>query len=203
MAYTLGVAAVAVVPLQFLWSRPSDGKQFSYADIAGDRELFWLVVVLFGAISVVYLPLQALATMHLVRDRGSSAATMGGALLWVGCGLQAVGVATWAAIYFTATSPELESSVGRAVIEAANSDDLHLYGALFPGVLLVTIGTVVQCIALFRAKVTPIWVPIGLLFIVLTFVIQSTGPVGLICTIPMTMGALGLAASVLRSSRTV
>lgn len=201
MAYALGLAAVAALPLQLLWLRPSDGKQFSHADIAGDRELFWLVLVLFAAISVVYLPLQALSVMHLVRDRGRSAATVGGVLLWIGCGLQAVGVATWAATYFVATSPEVGSSAGRAVIEAANSDDLHLYGVLFPGVVLVTLGTVIQCVALLRAKVTPVWVPVGLLFIVLTFLIQSTGPIGLISTIPMTIGALGLAAAVVRSTR--
>ena len=167
MAYALGLAAVAAVPLQLLWPKPSDGEQFSYSDIAGDRELFWLVLGLFAAISVVYLPLQALATMHLVRGRGSSAATVGGVLLWIGCGMQAAGVATWAATYFVATDPEIGGTAGRAVIEAANADGLHLYGLIFPGVVLVTLGTVVQCVALFRAKVTPAWVPLGLLFVVL------------------------------------
>lgn len=46
-AYALGLSAVAALPLQLLWLKPSDGKQFSYADIAGERELFWLVLVLF------------------------------------------------------------------------------------------------------------------------------------------------------------
>ena len=115
--------------------------------------------------------------------------------------LQAAGVATWAATYFVATDPEIGSTAGRTVIEAANADDLHLYGLIFPGVVLVTLGTVGQCFALFRAKATPAWVPVGLLFVVVTFVIQSTGPIGLICTIPMTIGALGLAAAVIRSTR--
>lgn len=201
MAYALALAAVAVVPLQLRWPQPSNGQQFSYSDIAGDRELFWLVLGLFAAISVIYLPLQALATMHLVRGRGNSAATVGGILLWVGCGLQAAGVATWAATYFVASDPGIGGAAGRAVIEAANADGLHLYGLIFPGTVLVALGTTVQCVALFRARVTPVWVPLGLLFVMLTFVIQSTGPIGMICTIPMTIGALGLAASVVRSTR--
>ena len=199
MAYALGLAALAVVPLQLIWPKPSDGKQFSYSDIAGDRELFWLVLGLFAAISVVYLPLQALATMHLVRGRGSTAATVGGVLLWIGCGLQAAGVATWAATYSVATDPEIGGTAGRAVIEAANADGLHLGTHLprrragdarhrrpmrraVPGEGHTGLGPART--ALRRAHL----------------VIQSTGPIGLICTIPMTIGALGLAASVVRST---
>jgi len=109
-----------------------------------------------------------------------------------GIGLQATGVAGWASAYFHPTDPSVETSVGSAVIEAANNDQGHLFAFLIPGALLVVLGTVLQCVGLFRAHVAPVWVPIALLFTVITFIVPGNGVLGLITTIPMAVGAIGL-----------
>jgi hypothetical protein len=58
--------------------------------------------------------------------------------------------------------------------------------------LLVVLGTVLQCIGLFRAHVVPVWVPICLLVSVLTFLVPGNGVLGLVTSIPMAAGAIGL-----------
>jgi hypothetical protein len=52
---------------------------------------------------------------------------------------------------------------------------------------------VLQCIGLFRAQVVPVWVPIALLFTVVTFLVPGSGALGLVTSLPMTAGAIGLA----------
>ena len=118
--------------------------------------------------------------MLLVRARGSVWATVGGALMWVGIALQATGVAGWASAYYYPTDPGLERRFGSAVVEAANHDQAHLFAFLVPGALLVVLGTVLQCVGLFRAHVVPAWVPVALLFTVLTFVVPGNGALGLV-----------------------
>ena len=89
---------------------------------------------------VINVPLQAIATMLLVRTRGSVWATVGGSMMWVGIAMQATGVAGWASAYFYATDPGLERPIGSAVVEAANNDQAHLFAFLIPGALLVVLG---------------------------------------------------------------
>ena len=113
--------------------------------------------------------------------------------MWGGIALQATGVAGWASSYYYPTDNSLEPAVGSAVVEAANNDQGHLFGFFIPGALLVVLGTVLQCIGLFRAQVVPVWVPIALLFTVITFVVPVSGALGLVTSLPMTAGAIGLA----------
>jgi hypothetical protein len=146
-----------------------------------------------GAINgIVNVALMALATLVLVRGRGSTWATWGAVGMWLGISLQAAGVAGWASAYFYATDPEVSAAAGKAVIEAANNDQGHLFALLIPGAALALIGTVLQCVALFRAKVVPTWVPIALLFTVVTFVIPGNGLAGLITSVPMAAGSIAL-----------
>jgi hypothetical protein len=193
LAVTLGVTAVAAAVGGAFWpAAEGGGDTYSYADIASDRSLWWGLLGGLATMGVINVPLQALATMYLVRARGSLWATVGGALMWLGIGLQATGVAGWASAYFHATDPGIDQAVGAAVIEAANNDQAHLFGFLVPGALLVVIGTVVQCVGLFRARVVPVWVPVTLLFSVLTLVIPGDGVLGLVTSVPMAAGAIGL-----------
>ena len=114
--------------------------------------------------------------------------------------LQATGVAGWASAYYYATDPGLDRRIGSAVIEAANNDQAHLFAFLIPGALLVVLGTVLQCVGLFRAHVVPVWVPIALLFTVLTFIVPGNGALGLATSIPMAAGAIGLGYYLWRGS---
>jgi hypothetical protein len=200
LAVVLGTTAVAAAVGGVFWPEAQGGGEtYSYADIASDRGLWWGLLGGLAVMGVINVPLQAIATMILVRARGSVWATVGACLMWVGIGLQATGVAGWASAYFYPTDPSLEKSVGSAVIEAANNDQAHLFAFLIPGALMVVVGTVLQCVGLFRAGVVPVWVPIALLFTVLTFVVPGNGALGLVTSIPMAAGAIGLGYFAVRS----
>ena len=193
LALVLGVTSVAAVAGGLLWPEPAGGGEtYSYADIAADRDLWWTLLTGLAAMQVLNIPLQALATMFLVRRRGSAWATWGAALMWIGGGLQGAGVAGWAAAYFFPTDPGVGAAAGEAVVQAANNDTAHLFAFMIPGAALVLLGTVLQCVGLFRSHTVPKWVPVSLLFIVITFVVPGNGLMGLLTSIPMAAGAIGL-----------
>lgn len=201
LATTLAITALTAIPITVLWPEPADGGDlYSYADIVGDRDLWWGVLMFGATMMVISVPLQALAVLHLVRRRGSTAATVGAVLMWLGAALQAAAVAGWAAAYFYPTDAGVGEAAGKAVFDAANGDDLHLIGLLAGGAALVLIGTVVQCVALFRARVVPTWIPVLLLFTLLTFVIPGNGIVGLFTSLPMAVGTVALALRVRQSA---
>lgn len=193
LALVLGTTAVAAAVAGVFWPEPEGGGEtYSYADIAPDRGLWWGLLCGLAVVAVVNVTLQAVATMFLVRGRGSVWATVGGSLMWLGIASQATGVAGWASAYFYPTDPSLEKSVGSAVIEAANDDQGHLFAFLIAGALLVTLGIVLQCVGLFRARVVPVWVPIALLFTVITFIVPGSDALGLVTSVPMAGGAIAL-----------
>jgi len=201
LAVVLSVTALAAIPVGLLWPEPSGaGETYTYADIAGNRDLWWGLLGAGATMGVINVPLQALATLLLVRGRGSAFATWGASAMWLGVALQATGVAGWASAYFYATNPQVEAAAGRAVIEAANADEAHLFALIVPGALLVMVGTILQCVGLFRAHVVPTWVPLAMLFTVLTFVIPGNGLAGLITSAPMAAGSIGLAYFVTRQT---
>ncbi|GGM74581.1 hypothetical protein GCM10011609_08080 [Lentzea pudingi] len=192
LAVVLGVTSVAAVAGGLLWPEPaSGGETYSYADIVGRRDLWWGLLTGLAAMQVLNIPLQALAAMFLVRRRGSAWATWGAALMWIGTGLQGAGGAGWAAAYFFPTDPSVGAAAGEAVVQAAN-DSAQLFAFLVPGAALVLLGTVLQCVGLFRSHAVPKWVPVLLLFIVVSFVIPGNGLAGLLTSVPMAAGAIAL-----------
>ena len=194
MTVALGTTAVAAAVAGVFWPEPAGGGEtYTYADIAPDRTLWWGLLGGLAVVGIINITLQAITTMLLVRARGSAWATIGGALMWLGIALQAIGVAGWASAYFYPTDPSVGRSVGAAVIEAANDDQGHLFAFLISGALLVVSGTVLQCVGLLRAHVVPVWVPTALLFTVITLIVPGNGVLGLVTSIPMAAGAVGLA----------
>ncbi|WP_439658821.1 hypothetical protein ACSHWB_41615 [Lentzea sp. HUAS TT2] len=192
LAVVLGVTSVAAVAGGLLWPEPAaGGETYSYADIVADRDLWWALLTGLSAMQVLNIPLQALATMFLVRRRGSAWATWGAALMWIGGGLQGAGVAGWAAAYFYPTDPGVGAAAGEAVVQAANNS-ATLFAFMVPGAVLVLLGTVLQCVGLVRSHAVPKWVPVLQLFIVITFVVPGNGLAGLLTSIPMAVGAIGL-----------
>ena len=137
LAVALSLTAVAAAVGGLLWPEAEGGSEtYSYAAIAPDRELWWGLLGVLAVVGLVNVPLQAIATMFLVRERGSGWATVGGSLMWVGIAMQATGVAGWASAYYYPTDPGLDPTIGSAVIEAANNDQGHLFAFLVPGALL-------------------------------------------------------------------
>jgi hypothetical protein len=193
LAIVLGFTAIVAVPAGVLWPEPaSSNGTYAYADILGKRELWWGLLTFLAVLQVCNVPLQALATMSLVRRRGSTWATIGGALMWLGCGLQATGIALWAAAYYFPTDPSVSRAAGTAMFDVVNNDITHVFAVMIPGAMLVVLGTVFQAVALFRAKVVPVWVPSLTLFSVLTLMVPGSGFTGLITSIPMATGAVAI-----------
>jgi hypothetical protein len=112
-------------------------------------------------------------------------------MMWIGIALQAVGVAGLAAAYYVATG--VDATAGTAVMDSANDDLLHLFGPMLAGALLVAIGTVVQVVGLWRSHAVPRWVPLLVLFIVISFVVPGNGWIGLTVQIPMAAGGIAIA----------
>ncbi|RZI87231.1 MAG: hypothetical protein EOO67_14595, partial [Microbacterium sp.] len=70
LAITLAVTALTAIPITVLWPEPAGGGDtYSYADIVGDRDLWWGLLMFGATLMVVSVPLQALAVVHLVRRR--------------------------------------------------------------------------------------------------------------------------------------
>ena len=65
-------------------------------------------------------------------------------------------------------------------------------GWLIAGAVLVIVGTVLQVVALIRARAVPVWVWVGLLFSIITLFVPAEGALGLVTGLPMAAGAIGL-----------
>jgi hypothetical protein len=192
LAVVLGVTAILAVPAGLFWPEPSGGGQtYSFSDIVGQRDLWWGLLTAISIGAMISVSLQAIATMLLVRRRGSTLATVGGALMWLGVTVQGVAVAGWAVAYFFPTDPSL-GGAGQAAFDVVNDDISNIFALMIPGAAMALVGQVIQAVALFRAKVVPVWVPWLSLAIVPTFVIPGNGVLGLITQIPLATGAVGL-----------
>lgn len=192
LAVVLGVTSILLVPAGLFWPEPSGGGHtYLFSDIAGQRDLWWALLTATGVGAMVSVTLQALATMLLVRRRGSVLATVGGAFMWLGVTVQGVAVAGWAVAYFFPTDPSLGGS-GQAVFAVVNDDIAHIFALMIPGAALALFGQVLQAVALFRARVVPVWVPWVLLAIVPRFVLDGNGLLGLVTEVPLAAAAVGL-----------
>jgi hypothetical protein len=188
----LTISNLIATPGGVLWPEPSGGGEtYTYADIQPLRDRWWGLLVLLAAGALLGVPAQAFLTAYLVRARGAAWATAGGLMMWIGIAFQAVGVGGLAAAYFVATG--VDSTAGTAVIVSANDDLLHLFGPMLAGALLVAIGTVVQVVGLWRSHAVPRWVPLLVLFIVISFVVPGNGWIGLTVQIPMAAGGIAIA----------
>jgi hypothetical protein len=192
LAIVLGVTAILAIPAGLFWPEPAGGGDtYSFSDIAGQRDLWWGLLTAISIGAIISVVLQSLATMLLVRRRGSTWATVGGAFMWLGVTVQGVAVAGWAVAYFFPTDPSLDGA-GRAVFDVVNDDIAHIFALMIPGAALALVGQVLQAVALFRARVVPTWVPWASLAVVPTFVIPGNGLAGLITSIPTAAAAVAL-----------
>lgn len=194
VAVVLAVTAVATIPGGLLWPATSTGSEtYAYADIEPIREMWWGLLLGLAVVGAISVSAQAIAAMVLIKRRGAAWVTWGAALMWSGVTAQGAGVAFLAGAYYFPTSPDVDRAAGTAVIQAIAEDQVHLFAVLIAGALTVIIGTVLQAVGLLRAHVVPVWVPIATLFAVVTFLVPGDGIVGLVTSIPMAAGAIGLA----------
>jgi hypothetical protein len=192
LAIVLGLTSVLAIPAGLFWPEPKGGGEtYAFSDIVGQRDLWWGLLTAISIGAIISVALQALATMLLVPRRGSTWATVGGALMWLGITVQGVAVGAWAAAYYFPTDPSL-GGAGRAVFDVVNDDIVHVFALMLPGAVLALVGQVLQAVGLFRARVVPAWVPWLSLTIVLTFVLPGNGLLGMATEIPMAAAAVAL-----------
>jgi hypothetical protein len=199
----LAITSVIALPAGLLWPAPAGGGDtYAFTDIQPLRDRWWGLLVFLSANLILNVPAQALATVILVRRRGAAWATIGGAVMWIGTALYAVGVGGWAAVYYFATDPAVGQAAGSAVMDATADDMAHLLGALIVGSLLVAVGTVIQVVGLWRSHAVPRWIPLLWLTIIPTFVIPGNGALGLITAVPMVAASIGTGYYAWRSTAT-
>jgi len=199
------VLVLTALPASFvglLWKGPEETNGlYTFAEISPDRDLWWALVTAVGVLLAISVPIQALLTMLLTTARGSTWATVGGVLMWIGAGLQAAGLGGWASAYFFPTDPDVGSAAGTAVIEAANADEAHLLGLVPIGMALVVLGTIAQSVGLFRARSVPVWVPVAMLSVVLMFIVPGFGAQSLIGSVPMAFATISIAVFAVRRTQ--
>ncbi|WP_432941264.1 hypothetical protein ACQPXM_33250 [Kribbella sp. CA-253562] len=202
VALALSVTTLTAVPGGLLWPEPAGGGEtYTYADIQPLRDRWWGLLVFLSVALVLNVPAQALATTLLVRRRGAGWATTGGAMMWIGTGLYAVGGAGWAAASYFATAPGVDPAAGASVMDRMADDSLHLFGPMIAGALLVAFGTIVQAVGLWRSRAVPRWIPLLAATVLFTFVVPGNGVAGLVTALPMTAAALGIAYYAWRAVR--
>ncbi|TCC56511.1 hypothetical protein E0H73_33075 [Kribbella pittospori] len=188
----LTISNLIAMPGGVLWPDPAaGGETYAYTDIQPLRDRWWGLLVLLAVGALLGVPAQAFLTAYLVRARGAAWATAGGLMMWIGIAFQAVGVGGLAAAYYVATG--VDATAGTPVMVAANDDLLHLFGPMLGGALLAALGTVVQVVGLWRSHAVPRWVPVLVLFVVISFVVPGNGWIGLTVQIPMAAGAIAIA----------
>ncbi|MEV0093458.1 hypothetical protein [Streptomyces sp. NPDC050738] len=199
---TLATAALAVVAVGSVVNAlfavltpggdPHNG--YSYGDASGHRDRFYAVFAYGGPLYALFCVGLAFAVLVLVRERGAALARIGSVLLIASGALVSSGFGAIGVLYGYATdSAALPTASGHSFVAYIN-DHTDLYtNILAPSALAQIAGSVLVCIALFRARTVPR--PLAALFIVgmlLSFALSS-GVAGLIAAIPSAVATVLIA----------
>jgi hypothetical protein len=190
----LVLTALAFIPIGLAWPTVSDsGTVLGVDDVQPVRDSMWLLIMLAAVLGPLNASAQAIAVLMLVREKAASIATWGAVLMIVGCVVEAVGIAGFAAAYFYASDVAITHDAATQVYDAIAADHTHLLVLQLPGHLMLTAGIVTQAVALFRARVVPWWVPTLTLAILLTYAFPGSGVLGMVSVVPMTAGCIAIA----------
>jgi hypothetical protein len=190
VAILLAISSAFLVIGSLRWTAPSS-QWYAYADIAPARSTWWLNLTLLAITVGLGVPLQAVASLSLVRQRGTVWVTIGAFLAWIGSALLAVALGGWALTYYVATDPVLDPGAATVLLDRYATDG-HTFGFGQPGSLMISIGTIVVAIGLIRSRVVPLWLPILSFATVLGTFLPSWGVVSLITNLPSAVVAIAL-----------
>jgi hypothetical protein len=190
----LALTALATIPMGLLWPGDSNSDTvLRVDDVQSYRQMWWLLIMGNALITSLNVPAQAIAVLTLVRERGSRGATWGAVLMWIGAAMEAVGLAGFAAAYFYPSDPSVSHRAGAEVFGAIAQDHVHLLAIQLPGHLMMTIGILVQAVAMFGSGAVPKWVPVLSLSILVTYVVPGSQLIGLVTGLPLAATCLALA----------
>jgi hypothetical protein len=171
-----------------------DGGHLTYEVVEPTRTFFrtWLTVAAVNL--VVGLVAFAFAGWLLVPARGWIAATIGACLMWFGAALYAAGVAGIATLYYFGTDPMgLDVSASTRLLKHLDDKMLAVWGPALAGAILNVAGQLAMAVGLWRAASVPRWVPVLASTIVITFLLPTSGIIGLLVELPSAVAGLGVA----------
>ena len=149
-AAALGAAGERV--LTFWHPDLDEGGGIAFDRLHGMQDTWW-AMHFFGGVSVIVLvACVALAVQVLTPGRGSAWAAVGGMVLLAGGALFGVGIAAEGTAMTYATQA---GEPGRAVLAELVRDPSRFLLGIAPGVLLMTAGTLLAVVALWRAGTAP------------------------------------------------
>lgn len=180
----LAAAALAVAALTeslLLLTKPwgerldtSTDDFVKYDQLLDVRGAAWWGMLADGfALAVIGLTL-GLCALHLARGRGRTVALVGAAISTTGGILFAMGAATFATFGWFATAGGLADGAGESLVDYANDHPGHLVGPEMAGFVALTLGGLVLCAAVIRARAVPVAAVV--LYVLLTlavFVVPS------------------------------
>jgi len=188
------VATTALGLLVNLFFPEGDGSHLTYDTIEPMRTFFRAWLTLAAVNLVIGLTAFALAGWLLVPARGWIAATIGACFMLAGGALYAAGVAGVASLYYFGTDPAaLDSSTSVTFLEHLDDHMLAVWGPAFGGAVMNVVGQLALALGLWRAASVPRWVPILAATIGITFLLPTSGVIGLFVELPSAIAGLGLA----------
>jgi hypothetical protein len=195
---TAGAIAVAVV---VLWQPWGERDRLGYADIAPHRDAAWLGTVADGLGYAAVGIALGLAACMLAPGRGSAWATIGAAMTGLGGVMFCAGMVAFGTFAWYATSTDaIPADAGTALMTYAEDSPGHVLGLQMAGFLLLTVGSLVVMVALWRARSVPRWLPIG--YAVLTVGVFALGGVALnVVQAAQTLSLLAVAFYAVRAAR--
>jgi hypothetical protein len=151
-------ATLAGIVLTHPWGDRADTSSdeiFFYDQWLEHRDATWPALMADGFAFAVLGITVALAVCSLVRGRGRIAALVGAVLTTAGGVLFAMGASASAAMAWYVTSDALPEQAGRDLVDHLNANPGHQLGAQMAGFGLMTLGTLVVGVALWRGRAVP------------------------------------------------
>lgn len=133
----------------------SSDEVFSYGQLLEYREAAWPSMLVDGFAYGILAVCAAVAVCHLVAGRGRVAALVGSVATVAGGLLFAMGAAGHATLAWYATSPGLSGAAGCDLIGYVNDNPVQVLAPQMAGFALVTLGTLILAVALFRGRTVP------------------------------------------------
>ena len=134
----------------------------TYADLAAHRTFVWAFFLAAGVQLVIGVCALAVAGWILTPARGSVWATVGGAMLWLGATVYAMGVGGWATVwYFASDTTTLDVPTATALVDHVNDDALRMLIVPIGGAVVVALGSLVLAVGLWRAGTVPRWLVVA------------------------------------------